>query len=146
MKTIGKIVCKTVGVAGMSAALYDAYSVAKAQSARTSQKNQADFFERVTADTRTTANESPMAGAMQKKVANMRMNNPLVSATGSVKGAISGFFSSLGDNLIPVGFASLALAGKGFWAKLGAWGTVGSALLIIAREGFGFTKKSPMDN
>jgi len=145
MRTVGKIVCKTVGVAGMSAVLYDAFSVGKAQSIRTSQASEADFFEKIHADTRTTTNESPLAGAMQKKVANMRMNNPLVSLSGKFKGAMSGFFSSLGDNLVPAATASLALAGKGFWAKLGAWGTAGYGLFVLAREGFGLSKKSPID-
>lgn len=145
MNTIGKIVCKTVGVAGMSAVLYDAFSVGKAQSGRTSQQYDADFFEKVHASTRTTATESPLTGAMQKKVANWRMNNPLISMTGKCKGALSGFFGSLGDNIILAATASLALAGKGFWAKLGAWGTVGYGLFVVAREGFGLSKKSPID-
>lgn len=145
MNTFGKIVCKTVGVAGMSAVLYDAVSVGKAQSKRTSQQYDADFFEKVHADTRTTSTESPLTGAMQKKVANWRMNNPIISTAGKFKGAVTGFFSSLGDNIIPAATASLALAGKGFWAKLGAWGTAGYGLFVIAREGFGFSKKSPMD-
>lgn len=145
MNTFGKIVCKTVGVAGMSAVLYDAYSVGKAQSRRTSQASEADFFEKVHANTRTTTNESPIAGAMQKKVANMRMNNPLISLSGRCKGAFSGFFGSLGDNLFPAITASMALAGKGIFAKIGAWGTAGYALFVIAKEGFGFSKNSPVD-
>ena len=121
MGIVGKIVCKTVGVAGMSAVLYDAVSRSRAQSKRTSQQFDADFFEKVHADTRTTATESPLTSAMQKKVANWRMNNPIVSMSGKIKGGTSGFLSSL------------------------AWGTVGYGLFVVAREGFGLSKKSPID-
>ena len=145
MGIVGKIVCKTVGVAGMSAVLYDAVSRSRAQSKRTSQQFDADFFEKVHADTRTTATESPLTSAMQKKVANWRMNNPIVSMSGKIKGGTSGFLSSLGDNLVPAATASLALGGEGCWAKLGAWGTVGYGLFVVAREGFGLSKKSPID-
>ncbi len=145
MGIVGKIVCKTIGAAGISAVLYDAVSRSKVQSKRTSQMFEADFFEKVHADTRTLSTESPLSSAMQKKVANMRMNNPLVSIAGKTKGSISGFFNSLGDNLVPAATASLALAGKGFWSKLGAWGTAGYGLFVIAREGFGLSKKSPID-
>ena len=145
MGTFSNIVCKTVGIAGMSAVLYDACSVSKAHSKRASQQMNADFYERVYADTRHTANESPMTSAMQKKVANWRMNNPLISMAGSAKGYIGGFFGSLGDNLVPAAFASLALAGKGIFAKIGAWGVAAYGLFTLLKEGFGVSKKSPID-
>lgn len=145
MGTLSNIVCKTVGIAGMSAVLYDACSVSRANSKRASQQMNADFYERIHADTRNTATESPLTSAMQKKVANWRMNNPIVSMAGSAKGYIGGFFRSLGDNLIPAALASLALAGKGVFAKIGAWGVAAYGLLTVLKEGFGVSKKSPMD-
>lgn len=145
MGTVGKIVCKTIGVAGISAVLYDAYSIGKSQAKRTSQQYDADYFEKIHSDTRNTSIESPMTSAMQERVASWRTNTPVSSFAGGIRGAVGGFFKSLGDNIIPAATASLALAGKGIWSKLGAWGTVGYGLFIIAREGFGVTKKSPMD-
>ena len=47
MGTVSNIICKTVGIAGMSAVAYDAYSVAKKNSARVSQMETADHFEKV---------------------------------------------------------------------------------------------------
>ena len=82
---------------------------------------------------------------MQKKLQNWRMNNPVISFTGSVKGYVGGFLGSLGDNIIPTAFASLALAAKGTASKVGAWGVAGYALYTVLKEGFGFSKKSPMD-
>lgn len=145
MVSLSNIVCKTVGVAGMSAALYDACCLSKAYSTRVTQQTNADYYERIYADTRHSTNESPITNAMQKKVAKLRMNNPFVSAFGSIKGYISGFFSSLGDNIIPVFFVSLALAGKGAFAKIGAWGVAACGLLTLLKEGFGATKKSPIE-
>jgi len=145
VNTLGRIVCKTAGIAGMSAVLYDAYSVGSANTKRYSQKIEADHFEKVHAETRTLENESRVGQALQGKVAKFRSNNPLVSLYGKIAGFASGFFSSLGDNLIPTAFASLALAGKGFWAKAGAWGLAASGVYIIAKEGFGFGKHTSAD-
>ena len=146
MGTIANIACKTVGVAGMSAVLYDAYSLGKQNSKRNLQKVNADHFEKVIADTRTMSSESAMTGAMQKKIANFRMNNPLISAFGSVGGFISGALNSLGDNIIPTAFASIALATKGKLSKLGAFGTIGYGIYTVLKEGFGVSKQSPLDN
>ena len=146
MGMMANIVCKTVGVAGMSAVLYDAYSLGKQNSQRNLQKVNADHFEKVIADTRTMSSESAMTGAMQKKIANFRMNNPLISAFGSVGGFISGALNSLGDNIIPTAFASIALATKGKLSKLGAFGTIGYGIYTVLKEGFGVSKQSPLDN
>ena len=146
MGTIANIACKTVGVAGMSAVLYDAYSLGKQNSKRNLQKVNADHFEKVIADTRTMSSESAMTGAMQKKIANFRMNNPLISAFGSVGGFISGALNSLGDNIIPTTFASIALATKGKLSKLGAFGAIGYGIYTVLKEGFGVSKQSPLDN
>lgn len=145
MGMLSTIVCKTVGIAGMSAAIYDAYSVGKAQSLRTQQAATADSFERIHSQTRTLSTESPVNSAVQNKLADLRMNNPIVPAAGRVKGFFSGMFNSLGNNIVPVSFAALALTTKGFFSKVGAWGVGITALVRIAKEGFGVGKSTPMD-
>lgn len=145
MGMMANIVCKTVGIAGMSAVLYDAYSLGSKNSKRNMQKVNANHFEKVIADTRTLSSESAVSGAMQKKVADFRMNNPLISIFGTVSGFVSGALNSLGDNIIPAACASIALAAKGTLAKVGAWGTAGYGIYTVLKEGFGATKKSPMD-
>ncbi len=145
MFSVSNIVCKTIGVAGLSAALYDAGKIGSETSGRIKQKVNADHFERVHNSTRTMSTESQVTGFIQDKVADYRMNNPLFSMFGSVKGFCKGFFETLGNQILPVSFASMALAGKGVWAKIGAWGVAGYAALTIAREGFGIGKVSPKD-
>ena len=145
MGMVSNIVCKTVGIAGMSAVLYDSYSVAKKNAGRVAQMENADHFEKVHASTRTLNGESSVNRAMQKKVAEMRMDNPLFSIMGNVKGFTKGFLNTLGNNLFTVAFSGLALATKGTMSKIGAWGTVGCGLLTIAREGFGLGKNTPVD-
>ena len=51
----------------------------------------------------------------------------------------------MGDNIVPVSLASIAIAAKGVLAKVGAWGLAGYGLLTVAREGFGLGKNTPMD-
>ncbi len=145
MGMVSNIVCKTVGIAGMSAVLYDSYSVAKKNSIRVAQMDNADHFEKVHASTRTLSGESSVNSTMQKKVAEMRMDNPLFSIMGNIKGFAKGFLNTLGNNLIPVAFSALALATKGTMSKIGAWGVAGYGLFTIAKEGFGLGKQTPMD-
>ena len=145
MGMMANIVCKTAGVAGMSAILYDAYSVGKVQSKRVSEDMEADHYLKIHSSTRTLSTESEVQNAIQKKVADFRMNTPFISTAGNIKGFTKGFFDSLGDNIIPAACASVALAAKGLAAKIGAWGLAAYGLYIVAKEGFGFTKKSPID-
>ena len=145
MGMVSNIVFKTVGIAGMSAVLYDSYSVAKKNSIRVAQMDNADHFEKVHASTRTLSGESSVNSAMQKKIAEMRMDNPLFSIMGNIKGFAKGFLNTLGNNLIPVAFSALALATKGTMSKIGAWGVAGYGLFTIAKEGFGLDKQTPMD-
>ena len=145
MGTFANIVCKGVGITGMSALLYDAYSVGQANSTRVSQSVSADFFQKVHSDTRTTAIESPVISAIQEKTNKMRMNNPFIPIIGNIKGFVSGALGSWGDNIIPASLASLAIATKGIFSKIGALGVAGYGIFTVAREGFGIAKKSPMN-
>ena len=145
MVSVSGIVCKTVGIAGISAALYDAGKVGSETSGRMKQMVNADHFERVHNTARTMSTESHVTNFIQDKVSDYRMNNPLYSIGGSIKGFCQGFFESLGEHILPVSLASIALAGKGVWAKIGAWGLAGYTALTIAKEGFGIGKVSIKD-
>ena len=145
MNTLGKIACRTIGLASMSAVIYDAYSIGKHHSKVGAQEASADVFERAIAAKRTNSNESYITGAMQNAVSDLRMNNPLPSVFGRIKGFIKGSMVSLGDNIIPVTLASMALLGKNKCAKAGAWGTAGYAAFLILKEGFGVGKHTPVD-
>lgn len=145
MGILANIVCKGVGIAGMSAVIYDAASVAKLKSKRASLTTDADHFEKIHASTRTISSESHTASAIQKKVANLRMNNPIIPILGRIKGYVAGFLGSLGENIIPASLASLAVATKGLPSKIGAYGVAAYGLFVILKEGFGVAKKSSLD-
>lgn len=145
MGIVSNIICKTAGIAGMGAVLYDAYTVGSEQSYRTSQKYTADRFEKIVSAQRTLTDESHVASAMQNKIADLRMSNPLIPFWGRVKGFFEGSLESLGNNIIPVACASLALLTKGFLSKAGAAGLGGCALYAILNEGFGIGKNTPID-
>ena len=146
MGIMANIVCKTVGIAGMSAVLYDAYKVGNRRSRCGAAKASVDHFEKVVDAKRTINDESYVTNALQGKVADLRMNNPVIPVAGKIKGFITGVLQSLGNNIIPVALSSLALATKGFFSKLGAWGLAGYGLVKILQEGFGVGKKTPIDN
>ena len=123
MGTLANIACKTVGIAGMSAVIYDAYGMAKHHANVGAARSSADVYESAVAAERSNTGASYVSGAMQRKVADLRMKNPIVPVFGKIKGFIEGFISSLGDNIIPISLASIALAAKGFAQKQehGAW-------------------------
>lgn len=145
MGIVSTVLCKTAGAAGISAALYDAYSHAKLESKRTSQNMTADYFEHIHAAKRTSTRENHVNTALQNKVADLRMNNPIVPFAGRVGGFVKGALHSLGNNILPVSFAALALGAKGFFAKLGAFGTAGTLIYTLLKEGFGIGKSTPID-
>ena len=139
------IACKTVGIAGMSAIVYDAYANGQHYSAVGKEELSADVYEKTVAASRSNTDSSHVSSAMQKKIAQLRTNNPLVPFVGSVKGFVGGFISSLGDNIVPVTLSSIALAAKGTFQKAGAWGLGIYAIYRIVKESFGVGKTTPMD-
>ena len=145
MASVSNIVCKAVGIAGLSAVTYDAFAIAKHHSEAGAAEASADVFMKTVAAERSNSTASHVSGAVQNKIADLRMKNPVVPLFGKVKGFISGFFSTLGDNIIPIGLSSLALATKGFVQKASAWGLGIYGAYILAKEGFGMGKTSPVD-
>ena len=140
MGMMAKIVCKTVGIAGLSAAAYDAYTVGKHHSNIGGKQASAALYADVYQDSKTLSSESHVASAIQSKVADFRMNNPIIPVAGKIKGFFSGAINSMGDNIFLVTSAALALGTKGFFSKLGAWGVAGFGLYKILKEGFGLGK------
>ena len=145
MVNVANIVCKTVGIAGMSAAAYDAYYTARHHSAVASHELSADVYKSVIAAERSNTSASYVTGAMQKKVADLRMKNPIIPLFGKVKGFAEGFISSLGDNIIPITLSTLAIAAKGIVQKAGAWGLGIYGIYLVAKEGFGMGKSAPVE-
>ena len=81
----------------------------------------------------------------KNKISDLRYKNPIIPAYGKTKGFFNGAINSLGDNLVPVSFITLALATKGVFSKIGAWGVVGCGLVHLLRDGFGIGRTSFKD-
>ena len=145
MVNVSNIIYKTVGIAGMSAAIYDSYATARHHSAAGAFETSADVYEKAIAAKRSNVGGSHVTGALQSKIANLRMNNPIIPILGKIKGFVSGFISALGDNIIPIALSTLAIATKGATQKAGAWGLGAYALYQVAKEGFGLGKSSAVD-
>jgi len=144
MGLMANIVCKTAGIAGLSFATYDATRKAKMFSKVGEQKATADTFESVIATKRTMGTASATTNMMQNKVAELRTANPIVPFFGKISGYIKGFLKSAGDNIVPVSFSAMALAGKGGWQKFGALGLAAYSVYMVLKEGFGVGKTTPM--
>ena len=142
---VANIVCKAAGISGLSIAAYDAYAMAKHHADASTASTSADTFESVIAAQRSNSSASAFTNAMQEKVGDLRMKNPLVPLFGKIKGFGEGFLSSLGDNIIPIALSSVAIGTKGFIQKAGAYGLGIYGVYLLAKEGFGLGKTSPID-
>lgn len=140
-----KIICRTLGAAGMGVALYDAIHEAEHTSKECAENESAKYLEKAYFNSRGLDRKSHIDAEIQSKVFEYRMNNPLPSVLGAVKGWGEGLFESLGENLFLVGASALALTAKNFFAKVGAVGIALTACYSILRNGFGVGKHNPMD-
>ncbi len=145
MVRMANIICKTIGIAGMSAVAYDAYAHAQHHSAVESEAMSSDVFEKAVAAEMSNTDASHVTNELQKKISHLRANNPLIPVVGKTKGFISGALGSLANNIVPVTLSAIALAAKGKLQKAGAWGLGIFGLYKVAKEGFGLGKKSPID-
>lgn len=145
MVNMANILYKTVGIAGMSAVIYDTCATAKRYSSVEAERFSSDVYESTIAARHSNTNASYVTGAMQDKISNLRTNNPIIPFLGKIKGSVAGTLNGLADNIIPIALSSMALAGKGFMQKTGAWGLGIYGIYQIAREGFGIGKTTPID-
>ena len=144
MKTLTKIACRTMGMAGMGLALYDASRVAMRYSKNTSDVEQSKYLEKSYFNSRTIDNDSYISNAMRKKTFDLTTKNPVPSLWGRIKGYAEGMTYSLGNNLFTVACSALALLSKGFFAKVGAIGVVAGFTYDLLRNGFGLGKQNPI--
>lgn len=145
MRTITKIACRTIGVAGMGLALYDATRVASQFSRNGAQNQQAKFLEKAYFNSRNIDSVSFVSNDIREKTFDLRTKNPLPSFWGRIKGGFQGAIYSLGNDLFTVACSALALLSKGVLAKVGAIGVGVGVCYDIARNGFGLGKRHPMN-
>ena len=145
MKMVTKIACRTVGIAGMGVALFDATQVGKMFAGQGAMNAGQKHLERAYFNARSIDEVSFNKNNIRKKVFDMRTKNPLHSIFGRIKGGTEGFLYGLGNMLPLVLCSSFAIASKNIFAKAGAIGTGCIAVYNILRNGFGLGKQHPMD-
>lgn len=145
MRTVTKIACRIIGTAGMGVALYDASRVAGQFARNKAEQQQAQYLENIYYNSRTIDDVSYSSNGIRSKSFDLLTKNPLPSIWGKFKGGVNGVLYSLGNNVIGVGLAALALTSKGVLAKIGALGVGLGFCYKIAREGLGLGKQHPMD-
>ena len=144
MVSVGKVVCKAVGVAGMGLALFDAVQSSKAVSKKTAHAKQAEYLHKSYFNARTIDNVSANSNKIRAKTFDLETWNPLPAFFGKIGGGIKGFMYSLAVNMPLVVASAFAIASKGFMSKVGATGIALGLIYKIAREGFGLGKEHPM--
>lgn len=144
MVSVGQVICKTVGVAGMGLALYDTVQSCKDASRKGGHVATANFLEKAYYNSRTIDNISTNQNNIRKKTFEVKTKLPLPTLMGKIKGGINGIFYSLGNYLPMIVCSSLAILCKGFWSKLGAIGVGCGILYNILRNGLGLGKEHPM--
>lgn len=144
MRTVTKIACRTLGVAGMTLACVNSAKIAKQFSAIGSDYAQEHYLEKVYYKTRTIDKVSPADNAMREKAFEMRSKNPIPSIRGKIKGGFQGFMYGMANCLPLVACSALAILGKNILAKAGAIGLGCIAVYKVLRNGFGVGKNNPM--
>lgn len=144
MNIASKIVCRTVGAAGMYIALSDSCKIAKQYSAIGGEHAQEGYLEKAYYKTRTTDKVSYTQKNIGEKAFEMRTKNPLPSIFGGIEGGFKGLMYGLGNYLPAIIFSTIALVSKKWPAKIGALGVAATIIYNIARSGFGVGKRNPM--
>ena len=144
MKGITRIVCRTIGAAGIGIACYDAAKISKQFSTIGSDHAQEKYLEDVYFSSRTTDKVSYTSNAIREKTFELRSKSPIPGMAGKVHGRFQGFMYGLANHLPVIICSALAILGKNFLAKAGAIGVGAIALYKVLREGFGVGKNNPM--
>lgn len=145
MRLATKVLCRTLGTAGIGIAVYNAAKVGGHFSRVESEKSHARYLEKVYSDTRTLDKMNYTDNAIRKKAFEKRLHNPFPTIWGSIKGFFKGSLDSLADMLPVIACSSLALLSKGWLAKAGAIGLGAISCFEVLRNGFGLGKQHPLD-
>lgn len=144
MNIVAKIACRTIGVAGMGLACYDAAKISRQFSQIGSDHAQERYLENVYYSSRTLDDVSYTTNAMREKAFNLRSRSPIPGTVGKIKGGFQGLMYGLANNLPIIACSALAILSKNFFAKAGAIGIGALTLFKFLREGFGLGKNNPM--
>ncbi len=144
MNLASKIICRTMGTAGMGIALYEAARASSYFAKTNKNAAQARYLENAYFNARTLDDVSYTSNNIQEKTFDLRTRLPLPALIGKIKGGIGGFLYGLGNSLPIIAFSTLALVCKNWVAKAGAIGIALGFCYKVARNGFGLGKQNPM--
>ena len=143
MNFVGKVICKTVGVAGLGIVANDTVKGCKKFADRQADVYEARHIERVHEQTRTLDSESEFSSIIGKKAYDYRSSVPFSKIGGKLKGGFVGTIYSLGLHLPILACSALAVLCKGKASAIGAIGVGVSVAYEILRTGFGLFKPKP---
>ena len=143
MNFVGKVICKTVGVAGLGVVMSDTVKGCKKFADRQADVYEAEHMQKIHDQTRTLDSESDFTSVIAKKTSDFRANRPFAKIKGNFKGGFVGTIYSLGLHLPVLACSALALICKGKASAIGAIGVGVSFLYEVLRSGFGMFKTNP---
>jgi hypothetical protein len=145
MKLAAKILCRTLGTAGMGVALYDASQVCGQYARNGAEHESSKYLENAYFNSRTVDEVSFSDNSLRQKTFDLRTKNPLPALWGKAKYGSYGVLYSLGSNLPLVASSACALVSKGTLAKIGALGTVLITAYKVLRNGYSMGRQNPME-
>ena len=129
------IITKTIGAGSLGLGIYDAHCRAKRESIRYGKVAMADSAMDAWMNTTRLEVESDIEAGMRKGAQEWMMDSPIPKAFGNLKGYVTGFFSSVADNVIPITLSAGVLMSKagGLFSKLSLGGLGGYAIYKTVR-------------
>ena len=144
MVSVGQVVSKTVGIAGIGVAMFDAARCSKMMGRHQAEVSTANWLENAYYNSRTLDNISASSNMLRKKTFDIKSNSPIPALIGKTKGTVAGFLYGLGINLPTILCSAVAILTKGTVSKVAAAGVALTVLYKIVRDGFGLGKQHPM--
>jgi hypothetical protein len=145
MNLAGKIICKSIGVAGMIVPLRDAVKISRQYAEIGSEHAQEHHMEKAYYSSRTLDKVSYNDDLIREKTFELRSKSPIPSIFGKIGGGFKGFMYGLANSLPLVICSAFAILGKNFLSLAGAIGIGAIAVYKVLREGFGLGKNNPMN-
>ncbi len=141
------ILIKTAGAGGLGLGVYDAHARGRRDSIRHGKIQMADSTLDAWLDANRMTKESDVENMMKRGAFKWRLDSPLAKMWGNVKGYVSGFFTSIADNVIPIGLSAGTLISKGgsVMQKIFAGGLGIYALYAIVKAFTGIERHNKMD-
>ncbi len=111
--TLKNILIKTAGAGGLGLGIYDAHTRGKRTSIHYGKEQMADATLDAWLNSNRIDKESHVESLMKESAFKWRLDSPLPKIQGNIKGYVKGFFSSVAENVIPIGLSAGTFMAKG---------------------------------